>query len=397
MAALRIWIVLALLAAGCGGGPPKATPTPTPATVQVTSARAVERTVTSTVQLSATAASARTVNLSAPVAGPVIEVGAELGEPVTRGQRLLTIGPPPDLETDVEVARQRLNEALTKIGRSGQDHRNPGELPSVRKARAQLENAQNSFQEYIRLREEELVSDQNVADKQASYLMARAEYEEALQLVEENAATVLTARAQLAQAQKRAAPHYVMAPFDGYVQEMGVTLGTYLQAGTASNVIIVSRSPIYLLIDVPQEQSEHVAPGRLVWFESDVAPGRRCQARVTNLAPTITPATRAQRVKAEVTAPPAWLRPGIGGTIKLQTAAPQREVLVPAEAVLHGKVFVLVGGRVQGRAVKTLTTRGGWTAVTGVRPGEEVAASNLAALQDGGEVHVTGPAQGSPP
>jgi multidrug efflux pump subunit AcrA (membrane-fusion protein) len=64
---------------------------------------------------------------------------------------------------------------------------------------------------------------------------------------------------------------------------------------------------------------------------------------------------------------------------------------VPAEAVVYfvgiSKVFVVTGGKVEERQVRAGARQGAWVEITeGVKPGETVAASNLAQLFDGAPV-----------
>ncbi len=392
---MKRWLLAAALLAGCNGPPKPAELTssrPTPAELKVTAARAMSRTLVSTLKLSATVAADRTVNLASPTSGRVEFVGGSLGDTVAQGQLMIRVSSM-EQEQDVHIRRAQLNESLTKVGMSGPlgRDRNPGELPAVRKARAQLENAEQSYQEYQSLRQEELVSDQALADKRADYLTAKADYETALHQVAQDLSAVQTNQAQLQQSLRKIGLTEVVAPFPAYIQQQGIEVGDYLQAGSQSGLILVSQSPVYAMIDVPQQEIRHVAPGRELWFTSDAGPGK-VRARVRRLSPIVTPSTRSLQVQAVLVDPPAWVRPGMLGSVALQTAAPDKRVLVPDAAVLtregRSEIFVLQNGRVQVRTVKLGPTEGSWVSVQGVRPGEQVAASDLVALKDGDRVAI---------
>lgn len=392
---MKRWLLAAALLAGCNASPKPAdlpASRPTPAELKVAAARATSRTLVTTLKLSATVAADRTVNLASPTSGRVEFVGGSMGDAVAEGQLMIRVSAL-DAEQDVHVRRAQVGEALTKVGMSGPlgTERNPGELPAVRKARAQLENAEQSYQEYQSLRQEELVSDQAVADKRADYLTAKAEYETALAQVAQDLSAVETSRAQLRQSLKKIGQTEVSAPFAAYIQQQGIEVGDYLQAGSQSGLILVSQAPLYVMLDVPQQEVQHVGPGRELWFTSDAGPGR-VRARVRRLSPIVTPSTRALQVQAILLEPPRWVRPGMLGSVALQTAAPERRVMVPDAAVLtrdgRSEVFVLQHGRVQVRTVKLGPTEGSWVSVQGVRPGEQVAASDLVALKDGDRVSI---------
>ncbi|MEW6281221.1 MAG: efflux RND transporter periplasmic adaptor subunit, partial [Candidatus Eremiobacterota bacterium] len=346
----RILMILALLALGCSHGP-QPTPTPRPAAsappaVAVELARAVQRSVSRDVELVGTLAADRTVNVAPEASGRITEVLVDLGDPVVTGQVLFRIRSA-DQDMQVRVSRAQLEQARASSGLYWPDGkpRDALDVPAVRKARAAMENAHQKYEEYRQLRKEELISDQNLADTRQSYLQARADYETALEQVEQASASVQVSQAQLAMTQRREQDYVVTAPMDGYVQQRGISEGAMASVGQPTNLVLVSRSPLLVTVDVPQRYAARLAVGDPLTLTSEAAPDRPIRARVRRLSPSADSTTRGLPVQGVVESPPEWLRPGMSVKVSLQMEAPVRHVLVPDAAVLtqegRSSVFVL--------------------------------------------------------
>lgn len=399
---MRLLLILSLLLAGCLVQRPDDRPTPIPTTahtpveapvLEVVAARAVTRTLSSQIEALGTVAPARSANLGSDVSGRVLEMNVDLGDPVHAGQVLASLDTR-DARLQANVSRAQLGESVAKVGlnRKGKLLK-PTEVPAVQKARANMDNAFKAYDDYRKLRAEDLISRRSLEDKRSSYLQAKADYESALEQVRQDMASIGTSQATHAQDEAKIAEAVLRAPFDGFVQEKGIDVGDYVTAGSPTGLMIMARNPLYVMLDVPQQETRRVQEGRRLTFTCDAYPEQRLQAVVSRIAPALSPTSRALSVKARVDNAPGWLRPGMAVKAELATGSPRKQILVPAAAVLtqsgRSRVFVIEGDVVKSRPVTILERMPGWVVVEGVRPGHRVATSDLLGMRDGTRVKVT--------
>lgn len=245
-------------------------------------------------------------------------------------------------------------------------------------------------QRWARLGNEQLVSRDEVQQRQTAAANARAQAEAQRALI----------------AQKT-----IRAPFGGVLGIRKVNLGQYIAPGTPI-VSLQQLDPIYLDFSLPEQQIGKVVEGTMIRASVDALPGVPFDGRITAVEPQVDPATRNFRVQATFRNPDRTLRPGSFGKVGFDLGGAREVVVIPQTAVSFNPygnaVFVITrqarkpgetdmqGKPLSGeksvvtqRFVKTGATRGDLIAVTeGLKPGEQVVSSGLLKLRNGAEVTV---------
>jgi membrane fusion protein (multidrug efflux system) len=179
----------------------------------------------------------------------------------------------------------------------------------------------------------------------------------------------------------------VRAPFGGVVGERLVSVGDYVTRGTKV-VSILRVDPLRVELTVPEQYVAAVAAGRAVTFEVDAYPGETFTGQLRFVSPSVTAETRALKIEAVVPNPNHRLKPGFFATARIEQAARQPAILVPAAAVRTvagtARVFVIAEGRAEERVVMTGQAVGDLVEISsGLKAGERVAASGVDQLVDG--------------
>jgi RND family efflux transporter MFP subunit len=211
--------------------------------------------------LTGTLAAKRQAALRAQIAGSVLSVAAEPGQPVRQGQILARL--------DSSSLTDAYNSA-----RSG-----------VTSARNNLAVAQREATRQQALEKAGAVAQRNVETAQQSVVQATA--------------ALAVAQSQLASAGKQLAYTTVTAPFSGVVSDRPVSAGDVVQPGTALYTL-VDPSSLQLEAALPAEQLGQLKVGAPVQFTVTGYAGRAFRGAITRINPSADPATRQVRVYAEL-------------------------------------------------------------------------------------------------
>jgi len=171
----------------------------------------------------------------------------------------------------------------------------------------------------------------------------------------------------------------IRAPLGGVIQEIGVRVGMNVQAGTTL-ARINALSPIWVEAAVPAAQAGAVTPGQraTVAFEGLAQAPR--SGTITAILPEINRESRTLRVRVELPNPGGALRPGMFGSLQLETGRAEA-LTVPAEAVIRtaagARVIVAdADGRLRPVAIALGGEAGDRVEVTsGLAEGDRVVAS----------------------
>lgn len=368
-------LLLALAAAGCGGGQTMAPQAAESGAVAVAVApvQGVDDPVT--VEATGSFQADESSDVAPEASGRVIATPVDVGQYVREGAVLVRL-------QGVD-AGLRLDEARAAVARAE---------ATVKLAESQNALAQTTAQRYAALLATGDVS-RTVADQ------ARTEAETSIQNVATARATLAQARAQLALAEKAVADVAVVAPFAGFIAERRVSLGEYVQPSMPV-VTLLKIDPLRLQLGIPGVQAGQIAVGQRVTATVDAFPGRSFSGRVTAVNPQISAESRSFVVEARVPNPEALLKPGMFAVAAVDQGRTVRSLLVPRRAVIEDvntnsyRVFIVdddnrarlrvvqLAARQQGDVIKILT---------GIEEGDRVAMSNLADLYDGVEVNVQPP------
>lgn len=149
-----------------------------------------------------------------------------------------------------------------------------------------------------------------------------------------DAATLASARAQVAQQQAIVDKKFIRAPFSGHLGIRNVDVGQYIKAGT--NIVTLQQlDPIYLDFDIPQQALAQVKPGQAIAVKNDTYPDRVFHGQIAAINPKVDTATRNVSVRAELTNADHALLPGMYATAKISVGTPEKFVTVPQTAITY--------------------------------------------------------------
>jgi membrane fusion protein (multidrug efflux system) len=221
-------------------------------------------------------------------------------------------------------------------------------------------------------------------------------------VVDNDLATLKSARAQVAQQRALIDKKRLKAPFAGRLGLRQVDLGQYLSSGTLI-VTLQSLDPIFADFYVPQQAAEQIKPGQAVKVRVDAVPGRDFPGKVQAVSPKVDSTTRNFQVRAVVKNADRALLPGMYAKVNVDSGAVQRFVTLPQTAVAYnsyGSTVFLVDD--QGKDAKgepklvarqvivtTGATRGDQVAIlTGVKEGDTVVTAGQIKLRQGSLIAV---------
>lgn len=228
-------------------------------------------------------------------------------------------------------------------------------------------------------------------------------------VVDNDIATLKSARAQVAAQKALIAQKTIIAPFSGQLGIRQVNLGQYLAPGAAV-VTLQKLDPMEVDFTVPQSQIDIVQVGMKAQVETSAVPGQIFAATVTAIEPQVDTATRNLKMRARVPNPGNVLLPGVFATVTLDEGQPRQYITLPNAAVAYNPygatVFIVKDNgtgpdgkprlTAEQRFITTGLTRGDQVAIlTGVKAGETVVTAGQLKLRNGSPVIVNNSVQPS--
>jgi membrane fusion protein (multidrug efflux system) len=234
-------------------------------------------------------------------------------------------------------------------------------------------------------------------------------------VLDTDAATLRSARAQVAEQQALVDKKIVRAPFAGQMGIRAVDVGQYLAAGTKI-VTLQQLDPIFVDFALPQQALSQIRVGQKASVTSDAFPGRTFTGAIAALDPRVDTDTRNVRIRALLQNPERKLLPGMFANVRVEVGAPVRYLTLPQTAVAYnpyGATVYLVGPPgADAQAAKpaagasapalvakqvfvtTGATRGDQVAIlTGIKEGDEVVTSGQIKLRNGAAVTINNSVQ----
>jgi RND family efflux transporter MFP subunit len=218
--------------------------------------------------------------------GRVGRVMVDEGQRVRRGQPLL------QLETQYLELDVKRTEA------------------DVAKARAAVEEAERDFK-----RKQDLIAKGSVS--QAAYDKSHAAYDAA-------AAAVGAAEAARDLARQHLADAVLRSPIDGVVAERRTDVGERLGDSSVA-FVVVQTSPLKLRFRLPERYLSRVKPGQEVRAQVDPYPGETFAGRVSRINGVVDSATRTVSVETEFANRDGRLYPGLFARVELDLGAALEE------------------------------------------------------------------------
>jgi len=151
--------------------------------------------------------------------------------------------------------------------------------------------------------------------------------------VDQGAATLEVAEAQVALAKAQLGRMKILAPFDGVVGLRSVNIGDYVKDG-ADLVGVEDVSSVWVDFRLPERVMSRLRAGQAVEAAFDALPGRRFQGRVEAMDAQVDANGRSLLVRARVDNPGGLLRPGMFARVRTVFAVREGALVVPEEALV---------------------------------------------------------------
>jgi RND family efflux transporter MFP subunit len=331
--------------------------------------------------------------VSSEIEGRVIELTADLGDTVTKGQILVRLS---DEEQRYLVAQTeaQLRMAVERVGlKSPNDKINDiREASEVRRAQADLVDAEQRYKRVRSLVDQGIGAQAELDQAQARLSATQAGYDSTVNQARNLLQEIERFKAALDFQQKKLRDTTVYAPFTGKVKERQVTPGQVVRANVPLYTI-VKTDPIRLRLEIPERLAPWIKNGQMAEVSLEAYENRKFQGKVWRISPTVEQTKRTFIVEALIDNATGELKPGSYARASLPTDKTEHIRLIPARAVAYvfgtNKAYVVNNGIIESRDLK-LGDRFDEDVeiVEGVQEGEKVAVTQINRLDAGTKVSV---------
>jgi membrane fusion protein (multidrug efflux system) len=232
------------------------------------------------------------------------------------------------------------------------------------------------------------------AQSQASYDRVReivAQKAAAPQDLDDAAAALKVAEANLALAKARFAKTRIIAPFTGIIGARKVSIGTFLRAGQEiTNLANIDQ--IRVSFSAPERYLSQLKQGAEVTVTTPAFPGLALKGKIIVVEPVIEATTRMARIVAQVNNAERKFRPGMSANISAVLSKREKALTVPNEAIFgsgnQSFVFIVKPDSSVSQVPLSLGTRlaGVTEVVDGLKAGMTVVRAGHQKLFEGAKV-----------
>jgi HlyD family secretion protein len=316
--------------------------------IKVTTEKAALKTIIETVNASGKVYPEIEVKVSPDISGEIVELNVEEGDSVKRGQVLARI------YADIYTTQRQ--QAAAGVSQSQAQVSNS--MASLGALKATLDQAEVTYNRQKQLLDEKVISKAEFEQADQTLKTSRAQYNAALQGIRGTQASVQSARAQLARANKDVSRATIVAPMNGVVSLLAVkkgerVVGTAQMAGTEM-MRIADLGAIEARVDVGENDIPKVHLGDSALVEVDAYSKRKFKGIVTKIASSNTSASSSQSGSTDVTNYKVYVRilpesyrdlldpskpksfpfrPGMNASADIQTKTHANVLAVPINAV----------------------------------------------------------------
>jgi len=214
--------------------------------------------------------------------------------------------------------------------------------------------------------------------------------------LDDTAASLKVAEAELALARSRLQKTRITAPFGGTLGARRVSPGAYLRPGEA--ITDLARiSEIRVNFSAPERFLGRLSRGAEVTVSTTAFPGYELAGNIIVVEPLLDPATRSARLVARVANPEEKFRPGMSANVTAVLGQRTDALTIPNEAVFvdgnQAYVFEILGNGTVSRQAISLGTRlaDRVEVVSGLEAGARVVRTGHQKLFEGAKVQAAGP------
>jgi RND family efflux transporter MFP subunit len=296
------------------------------------------------------------VTVSSEVDGRVDEVLVDTGDHVERGQPLVNVSTT-ELKLALDQQRALYQQARARLGITGEsdDLKNVIDAAEVKKAAADLKEAQEIYKRSQMLLEKQLLPRQDFDQTEARLHAATAAYDLAVQSVQNLRAQLPQYRAAVELAEKKLRDAVIRAPFKGQVKERVVAPGQYLKVQTPV-MIIVSMDPLRVRLKIPEMMAGWIRAGEGIHVSVEAYPDKTFSGKLTRTNPVVDPQSRSFEVEALLENSEGLLKPGFFVKARIPSGKVDRVLAVPRDALQYSygvyKVCLIQGDVLKETEVK---------------------------------------------
>jgi len=334
------------------------------------------------------------VTVSSEVEGKVDSVLVDVGDHVEAGQPIVKVS---TIELTLALQQQRAlyQQARARLGLTGtsDDIANVTDAAEVKKAAADLKDAEGVYQRARQLLDKQVLPKQDFDGTEAKMNAARAAYDLAVQNVQNLRAQLPQYKAAVDLAEKKVRDAEIRAPFKGQIKERLVGPGQYLRVQTPV-VVIVSVDPLRMRLKIPEKMTEWIKAGDRIAVSVDAYPDRKFSGIVSRINPSVDQQSRTFEIEALLENSTGLLKPGFFVQADMPTGKVDRAFLVPEDALEYSygvyKVFLIQGNTLKETEVKVgERSDDRIEIVSGIKEGDMIAlAAKGQVLKDGEQVQV---------
>src|SRR5437016_10968999 len=318
------------------------------------------------------------VTVSSKVDGKVDEVLVDVGDRVERGQPLVNVSTI-ELKLALDEQRALYLQARARLGitEESDDIKNVPDAAEVKKAAADLKEAEEAYKRSEQLLEKRLIPRQDFDQIDARVHSARAAYDLAVQSVQNLRAQLPQYKASVELAEKKLRDAVIRAPFKGQVKERVVAPGQYLKVQTPV-MVIVSMDPLRVRLKIPETMAGWIQTGDRIQVSVEAYPDKTFSGKLSRINPSVDPQSRTFEVEALLENPEGLLKPGFFVKARIPSGKIDQAMAVPQEALQYSygvyKVCLLQGDVLKETEVKVGDLSSEEVEiVSGIKPGDMIA------------------------
>ena len=209
--------------------------------------------------------------------------------------------------------------------------------------------------------------------------------------LDDAAAVLKVAEANLDLAKARHAKTRIVAPFDGTIGARRVSIGTFLRAGEAI-ADLANIDEIRVTFSAPERFLSRLNQGAAVTVSTTAFSGSDLNGTIIVVEPLVDPGTRSARVTAHLRNTGRKFRPGMSANVSAVLSERANAITIPNEAVFGSEnqtfVFVVKPDSTVARVPLELGTRlpDVVEVLSGLEPGMTVVRAGHQKLFDGGKI-----------
>jgi membrane fusion protein, multidrug efflux system len=211
------------------------------------------------------------------------------------------------------------------------------------------------------------------------------------QALDDAAAALKMAEADLALARTRYAKTRIVAPFSGTVGMRGVSPGAFVRGGDTITTLVQTKE-VKVTFSAPERYVGQLQKGTAVHVSTIAYADESLVGRVDAVEASLDAATRSVRIQARVANPNDRLRPGMSADVTAVLRERANAVTIPDEAVFaEGEQFFVYAVKEDNTVTRTAVTLGTRMAdavevLAGLEPGTRVVRAGHQKLFEGAKV-----------